>query len=201
MDLEQSIHHANSIEVTVTQGETTRWTSFIVEAEGNRLEFTAFGDLPLRFTHLENDPVENVAGELAALRSVIQVRDPAPADPDHIDVLKMSEFRLNRARKAEAACNLLRDEIADMGTQLHGFRTANTQLAADLDAKQTTNEQLTGDLDDVVVSLNEFKSANDKLAENVSEWSDRCNMLESQLADVNQELVNFRNEAAARGDA
>ncbi len=166
MDLEQSIHHAKSIEVTVTQGETTRWTSFIVEAEGNRLEFTAFGDLPLRFTHLENDPVENVAGELAALRSVIQVREPTPADPDHLDVLKMSEFRLNRARKAEQACAELRAELDDMRDQLGGFRTANNQLA-----------------------------------DNVEEWRDRSEMMESQLADVNRELVNFRNEAAARGDA
>lgn len=172
MDLEQSIHNAKSIEVTVTQGETTRWTSFIVEADGNRLEFTAFGDLPIRYTYLENETVENLAGELAALRSVIQVRDPAPADPDHRDVLKMSEFRLNRARAAEKACEELR----------------------------AANGRLTNDLDDVVVKLNEFKSANDKLADNVEEWSERCKMLEDQLADIQAEL-RTANAEIERGDA
>ncbi len=173
MDLEQSIHHAKSIEVTVTQGETTRWTSFIVEAEGNRLEFTAFGDLPIRYTYLENETVEDVAGEFAALRSVVQVHDSKELKfelvelrSDHRDVVKMSEFRLDRARKAESACAELRAELEDMRDQLAGFQIANN-----------------------------------KLADNVEEWADRNKMQEDQLADVNQELASFRNEQAARGEA
>ena len=113
MDLEQSIHFAQSVELSIVQGETIRWTAFKVEVEGHSLEFTAFGDLPLKLNVFDDQPIANLTEYLAELGA------------------KLDAAR-ERTRKAEAACEQLREELA--GAEDHGKyqESSIADLTADL---------------------------------------------------------------------
>ena len=52
MHLEQTIHNANAITLSLVQGESVRWTSFVVDGDDVSLEFSAFGDLPIKLPQI-----------------------------------------------------------------------------------------------------------------------------------------------------
>ncbi len=92
MDLEQSIHAAQSVELSIVQGETVKWTVFKVMVEGHALEFTAFGDLPLAVNVYDDEPIGDLVGYLAVLGGRIDAAHDA-------------------RRAAEKACQELRDKL------------------------------------------------------------------------------------------
>lgn len=92
MHLEQSIHDATSLTVSIVRGETSTWTVYKVEVDGVMLEFTAFGELPL----------------------AVEVFDDT-AIPDLVDFLSDQGAIIDKAkagrRAAEKVCETLRRDL------------------------------------------------------------------------------------------
>ena len=122
MHLEQSIHDATSLTVSIVRGETSTWTVYKVEVDGAMLEFTAFGELPL----------------------AVEVFDDT-AIPDLVDFLSDQGAILDSAkagrRAAEQMCDALRRDLEQVredyagSVDAHMFTTgqlaeANAEITA-----------------------------------------------------------------------
>ena len=107
MHLEQSIHDATGLTISIVRGETSTWTVYKVEVDGAMLEFTAFGELPL----------------------AVEVFDDT-AIPDLVDFLSDQGAILDAAkagrRSAEKVCDALR---ADLEAEIEQHKFTESQLA------------------------------------------------------------------------
>ena len=177
MHLEQSIHDANDLTLSIVRGETSTWTVFKVEVEGVMLEFTAFGELPLTVEVFDDVAIPDLVDFLsdqgaiidsakAGRRAAEQVCDNLRADLEadrftlaaerHERELLVKRTEAAEANESEATETRMYSEglLADATAEL---RTAN-EIQTSLDLDIATKDERIAELE------SELKQSRDILA-------------------------------------